>query len=215
VPERKYCFVAMPFLPELNYFFLYLQQYLESQYDLCVERGDAQVSTTPLMDKVKAQILKADLIIGDVTGNNPNVLYEVGIAHAIDKPVLLLTQNDPEKAPIDIRHCEFIQYHLAQHEELLVKLANAVTNVFAKEYEHLFKVAQVFLDRFNKETGLRCQSRSVEIFQASIMRTEKSSGIPSSESESLLAEVLLPLVTDLNDSKTIDQYRKWVSDLPN
>jgi hypothetical protein len=124
--QDRYCFVAMPFRPELNFFFLYLKRHLEERFSLHVERGDAKVLTRPLMDKIREQILRADLIIGDVTGANPNVFYELGLAHASGKPVIFLTQDPPEQAPVDIRPFEFIRYDLGQHEELLARLNNAV-----------------------------------------------------------------------------------------
>ncbi|HEU4456022.1 MAG TPA: hypothetical protein VFR81_23350, partial [Longimicrobium sp.] len=79
--QQRYCFVAMPFRPELNFFFLYLKHYLEKEYGLRVERGDAKILTKPLMEKIREQILRADLVIGEVTDGNPNVFYELGLAH--------------------------------------------------------------------------------------------------------------------------------------
>ena len=35
------------------------------------------------MDRVCNQIAKADLIVADLTGRNPNVFYETGYAHAL------------------------------------------------------------------------------------------------------------------------------------
>jgi nucleoside 2-deoxyribosyltransferase len=40
-----------------------------------------------VIDDVKAAIAKADLVIADLSGQNPNVFYEVGIAHTLGKPV--------------------------------------------------------------------------------------------------------------------------------
>jgi nucleoside 2-deoxyribosyltransferase len=45
------------------------------------------------MQDVWNHINKARIIIADLTTRNPNVFYEVGIAHALGKDVILLTQN--------------------------------------------------------------------------------------------------------------------------
>jgi hypothetical protein len=40
---------------------------------------------------------------------DPNVFYELGLAHAVGKPVILITQNT-EDIPVDIRNIRYIQY---------------------------------------------------------------------------------------------------------
>ena len=45
----KRCFVAMPFWPELNFFFLFVQRFLHDRAGVEVERGDAKVLTIPLI----------------------------------------------------------------------------------------------------------------------------------------------------------------------
>ena len=93
----KTCFVVMPFKPEFRFFYLYLSAHLKEEYDLDIERGDDRIESRPIAHKVRRQIREADLILGDVTGANPNVLYELGLADAFDKPMFLLTQDEVEE----------------------------------------------------------------------------------------------------------------------
>jgi len=210
--RQSYCFIAMPFRPELNYFFLYLQKYLEDNYKLRVERGDARVLTKPLMEKIQEQILQADLVIGDVTGCNPNVFYELGLAHAGDKPILFLTQDDPANIPVDIRQFEFIQYDLANHQALLSKLDNAILNVFGEKYKDLYQTACILLKKFNVETGCSCKPKAMEEFQPLLMQIEQNSGIPSGENDDDLAEFLLPkIIEDFSDSALVKKYTEWTT----
>jgi hypothetical protein len=44
-----------------------------------------------------------------LSGRNPNVMYEVGLAHAIGKPILLLTRNE-EDVPVDLRGVRYLYY---------------------------------------------------------------------------------------------------------
>jgi hypothetical protein len=167
------------------------------------------------MDKIREQILRADLVIGDVTGNNANVFYELGLAHASGKPILFLTQAQPEQTPVDIRQFEFIQYDLGKHEELLAKLDNAIRNVFGKRYEGLFDKAREYLHKFNNDTGLNCQQKELVDFQALVMRGEQTGGIPPIEQEDMLAQFLLPkIISDFTDSIVIKKYTEWVSSFP-
>jgi len=55
-------------------------------------------------------ILEADLIVADVTGANPNVAYELGIADSFKKDVLILTQ-DEARVPFDYKHRRFYKYN--------------------------------------------------------------------------------------------------------
>jgi hypothetical protein len=54
-------------------------------------------------------MLGAQIVVADCTGRNPNVFYELGMAHTIGKTTLLMTQ-DLEDIPFDIRHLRRIEY---------------------------------------------------------------------------------------------------------
>ncbi len=73
------------------------------------QRVDEQIFTEGILARVYAEIARADLIIADMTGCNPNVFYEVGYAHALNKPVILLTQNASD-IPFDLKHTQHIVY---------------------------------------------------------------------------------------------------------
>jgi hypothetical protein len=50
-------------------------------------------------------------VIAEITGGNDNVFYELGIAHTLNKPAILITQaTKPDNVPFDIRHLRYIQY---------------------------------------------------------------------------------------------------------
>jgi hypothetical protein len=200
----------MPFKPELNYFFLYVQQFLRDKWDLEVERGDARILTVPLVEKIKAQILSADLVIADISGSNPNVLYEVGIAHAMGKPVLFLTQDAPEAAPVDIRHFEYIVYQLEKHSEFLAHLDNAMQNHVGVKHEALYLEAQRLLEEFNGFCGGGVRAVTRDEFTALVMRGARAGAIPSDPDN--LAEFLLPkIIQDFTDVSRVRQYHLWVT----
>jgi len=208
------CFVVMPFRPELNYFYLFVQKYLSEKHGLSVERGDHRVLTKALMDKVRDQIIAADVLIGDVTSGNPNVFYEIGLAHAFGKPVIFLTQDSPASAPVDVRQFEFIQYDLQRHEEFLGKLDNAIQNVFVGKYEALYKVAQNLLQRFNQGTNSSYAAASLKDFQERVMRGEQTQDIPSADDEERLAEFLLPkILKEATDVVIMRKVMEWVAEL--
>src|SRR4051812_3521616 len=102
IEQAPLCFVVMPFRAELNFFYLYLRRYLQERHGLRVERGDHRILTVPILDKIREQIIEAKVLIADITGRNANVFYELGLAHAFEKSVILITQDEDEDVPTDI-----------------------------------------------------------------------------------------------------------------
>lgn len=109
--DNDLCFIVMPFSVEsLNVVYEdYVQPTLVDQCRLRSERGDDVFGSEVIMDDITRSIRKARLIIADLTGRNPNVFYEVGIAHALNKQVLLMTQSI-EDVPFDLRHRRALVY---------------------------------------------------------------------------------------------------------
>jgi hypothetical protein len=200
------CFVVMPFEPELNFLYLFLQRYLSEKHGLRVERGDHRVLTKAIAEKVRDQIVAADLLLVDITGGNPNVFYELGLGHSMGKPVIFLTQEAPEDAPVDIRQYEFIQYSLAKHEDLLSRLDNAVQNVFSARYQALYEEAKHFLLEFNQATASTYAPAALDEFQARVMRSEQTQAMPSDQESARFACFLLPKV--LRETSDLEVMRK-------
>src|SRR5687767_6115063 len=106
---KPFVFVLMPFAPELNDVYgLGIRAACEQAGAYC-ERVDEQVFLESILQRIFNQLAKADLIIADMTGRNPNVFYEVGYAHALGKPVVLLTQR-ADDIPFDLKHYPHIVY---------------------------------------------------------------------------------------------------------
>lgn len=62
-----------------------------------------------IMEDIWGGILACRVVIADITGRNPNVFYELGIAHTIGKQVILLTQNLKD-IPFDLNRYRHIIY---------------------------------------------------------------------------------------------------------
>lgn len=63
--------------------------------------------TSSILDGIR----RADLIIADVTRKNPNVLYEIGFAHALRKPTILLFDvKSNDSLPSDLSGLQYITY---------------------------------------------------------------------------------------------------------
>jgi nucleoside 2-deoxyribosyltransferase len=111
-PTRKrLCFVVMPFGdPDLEVVYAdFVRPTLADGCGLDCERGDDVFGSKIIMDDILERINAADVIVADLTRKNANVFYEVGICHALSKPVLLLAQTI-EDVPFDLRHRRVLLY---------------------------------------------------------------------------------------------------------
>jgi hypothetical protein len=100
--RKPFVFVVMPFSPVWNDAYeLGIKPACEAAGAECA-RVDEQIFLETILDRIYAQIERADLIIAEMTGRNPNVYYEAGFAHGLAKPVILLT-NSAEDIPFDLR----------------------------------------------------------------------------------------------------------------
>ena len=71
-------------------------------------RADRLQGTRPIMDDIESQIEQADLVLADLTGSNPNVMYELGLAHAKGKRVVITCKKEKNERledliPFDLR----------------------------------------------------------------------------------------------------------------
>lgn len=67
-----------------------------------MKRADSDLNQQSILREFVQGIVEADLVIADLTGLNGNVMYELGLAHALGARVILLTQNIAE-LPFDLR----------------------------------------------------------------------------------------------------------------
>ncbi len=118
---KPFVFVLMPFSSTFDDVYqLGIKKACETQNAYC-ERVDEQMFDGSILDRIYNQIVKADVVVSDMTGRNPNVFYETGYAHALNKRVILLTQDEAD-IPFDLRHYPHIVY-AGKIGELASKLA--------------------------------------------------------------------------------------------
>jgi len=206
----KKCFVVMPFRPEFRYFYLYVSAHLKEEYGLEVERGDDRIESRPIAEKVRRQIREADIILGDVTGANPNVFYELGLADAMEKPMFLLTQDDVEKVPVDVRALELIRYSLDDEKALRDKLHKALSNFLWERYKELYEQGRQFLRQYNKDTGANYEPVCEKDFELAMVQAERIQSIPVDDDDALrgflLPKIIGPALLDVN---LMERMQSW------
>ncbi|MEW8505243.1 MAG: hypothetical protein AB2598_00940 [Candidatus Thiodiazotropha sp.] len=112
-PHDPHCatelFVLMPFLEKMQPVYDDHIKSVAERLSLSVARADDFFSTESVMQEVWNAICSAEILIADCTGRNPNVFYEIGLAHTMGKPVVLITQDETD-IPFDLRHRRYIVY---------------------------------------------------------------------------------------------------------
>lgn len=109
IVDAKYCFVCIPFKEQFDDIYeLGIKPVMEELGFAC-ERCDEIQHNKGILEVIYERIRKAHIVIGDMTGLNPNVYYEIGYAHALNKQVVLLTQ-EIQDIPFDLRGYNHINY---------------------------------------------------------------------------------------------------------
>ncbi len=106
---RKAAFVIMPFgkWEDIVYHQIYEEAFKTCGYQ--ITRADDFFKPTEIMATIWACVQSSTIILADLTGRNPNVFYELGLSHAIHKPVILVTSSDDE-IPFDLKAIRHIIY---------------------------------------------------------------------------------------------------------
>ena len=106
---ETFAFVLMPFASEYQDIYQNVVKRMVEDAGLTCMRADDLYDPSWIMDDVRRCIRQAKFLIGDLSDRNPNVLYEVGMTHAIGQTILLLTQ-DLDDVPPKLRDVRCIQY---------------------------------------------------------------------------------------------------------
>lgn len=104
-------FVIMPFREQ---FFKIYADHLKpvvSKMGLKCKRADDIFTSRNIIEDIWSNIAKSRIIIADLSNRNPNVFYEIGIAHTIGKDVILITDADDD-VPFDVNHIRCFNYKI-------------------------------------------------------------------------------------------------------
>jgi hypothetical protein len=112
IPSKSWpeVFVAMPFLTEIDPIYRdHIREVVEKKMKKSLGRADDFYTNREIMKDVWSAIYYSDVVIADCTWRNPNVFYEIGIAHTLGKQTVLIAQKIDD-IPFDVRHVRSIIY---------------------------------------------------------------------------------------------------------
>lgn len=108
-PAPDICFIIMPFGGWLDDYYTTIYRPAIEAAGLEPHRADDLFRPSTIVNDIWAYTRRAKLLLADLTGKNPNVFYELGLAHALAKPAVLVAQS-MEEIPYDLRALRIILY---------------------------------------------------------------------------------------------------------
>ena len=121
--KEPFVFVLMPFKPQEFDQKVYsdvIKPTVKKELGICCIRSDEETKPGVINNQIFTMILKAKLIIAETTSKNPNVFYEVGMAHAFNKDVFIFNNSSNKELPFDISTIRAVFYD--DYEDLKEKI---------------------------------------------------------------------------------------------
>lgn len=145
-PTGSTCFVMQPFSAPLGGYYESIFKPAVEQAGLVAVRADAEIfGTGKIIDQIWRGIRNAEVLVAELTSKNPNVFYELGLAHALEKPVVLVSSNQDD-VPFDLRHIRVILYDQSDPfwgQKLIDKVADNIRSARNNPEEAIFRADAV------------------------------------------------------------------------
>ena len=147
--------MLMPFKADLDELYTSVLRPSAERSRLSCARADDIYGPKPIMADIWRSIRGASVIIADLTNRNPNVFYELGLSHAIQKPVVLIAQ-DIGDVPFDLRHLRIIIYRNTEdgRQRLATELSRTLRHVTGEIKSKRFSEHYVVLDTDDRPSSL-------------------------------------------------------------
>jgi hypothetical protein len=140
------CFIVQPFASPFGAYYDSVFKPAIEQAGLTPVRADADIfGTGKVIDQIWRGINQAKVLVAELTTKNPNVFYELGLAHALRKPVILVSSNQDD-VPFDLRHIRVILYDQADPfwgQKLIDKIADNIRSAIADPEDAIFKTEEI------------------------------------------------------------------------
>jgi hypothetical protein len=143
------CFVIMPFSDPVGSYYDHIYKPAIEKAGLKPVRADTEIfGTGKIIDQIWRGITESRVLVAELTGRNPNVFYELGLAHALKKPVVLVSADEND-VPFDLRHIRVIIYKMSDPfwgQRLIEKVSENILSAIENPEEALFQRALSSID---------------------------------------------------------------------
>ena len=141
--HKRTCFVMMPFREPVDKYYKVIFEPAIKKADMTPLRADDSIfSAGQIMDQVWSGIKGADVLLAELSLQSRNVYYELGLAHALQKPVIIVAPKEDD-VPFDLRHLRVLYYDTNDPfwgNKLIPKIAESLTLALSDPQTAIFKV---------------------------------------------------------------------------
>ena len=162
--KPKLVFMLLPF--EHTIVFEKIIKPIFNEYGLECKTANDFFTTGTLMQEIADNIRSASLIIADLTDKNANVFYELGLAHAFNKNVILITQND-KYIPSDLKANKYYPYDI-RSKNGIEKFEKDLINII-----EVFQFKSLIVEEFNESKEVSNKfGNEIQISSSFLMQNE-------------------------------------------
>jgi hypothetical protein len=151
--RTRTCFVLIPFKESFKEVYEKAYRHVCKKNNLDCWRVDEKYTPGQITEEIVKGIISADIVIADLTDKNPNVFYELGIAHAATHNKTILVSRRAESLPFDIGHYGVIFYDNTYGGiiKLRSELEKAIQILLSKQYSAQHPVRSTVLALLSEE----------------------------------------------------------------
>lgn len=142
--QKNKCFVLMQFSADLDIVYGTIKKELDNIGFLCNRADD--ISGSPIIfNKILTEMFSSRFIIAELSHNNPNVFYELGIAHSFKEStnIIIIKQKSEEAVsyPFDLKHLQYIEYTLDNLKLLTAQIKNYIhSNKYLADFYEILNI---------------------------------------------------------------------------
>lgn len=185
--ENKDCFVIMPISDSDGYEKGHFLRVYEDIIKPAVEktaftarRADEVKETNLIHLDILKQLIDAPIAVCDLSSRNPNVLFELGIRQAFDRPVVLIQEKDTPKI-FDIGPLRYLEYSKDM------------------KYHDVLKTQEELTETINATKEAEEQQGNINSIVRLMALNSSPAAIPTLEGDNKEAFAIDVLQTQLND----------------
>ena len=187
--QKNKCFVLMQFSDDLDIVYGTIKEELDDIGFICNRADD--VSGSPIIfNKILTEMFSSRFIIVELTHNNPNVFYELGIAHSFKEStnIIIIKQKSKESKdtsyPFDLKHLQYIEYTPDNLKLLIAQIKKCIqSSKYLSDFYEILNIKNIIpFVSDNQEDFveyLRCELNKDIVIVTQILNGEKMEVAPN------------------------------------